>query len=441
MRAREISLPRSWPATVRSAILHVIALAQYATAYTRSWAADSRNARMRLQVENDRLQQELSLLNEELRIKDARMRRIDPHRRPHYPPVERMAILQLRAARGWSLTRVADVFQLTPATISNWIKRLDESGPDALLQLLEPVNRFPDFVRYLVQRLKVLCPAMGKVKLAQVLARAGLHLAPTTIGRILKERPFPKPKASTQGTDRVVTARYPNHVWHVDLTVVPISGGCWAPWKPLAILQRWPFCWWVAIAIDHYSRRVMGFTVFKKAPTSVEVRAFLGRTITSAKAGPKHLICDKGGQFCCDGFKTWCRRQNIRPRFGAVGQHGSIAVVERLIRTLKYEGLRGILVPLNRDKFRQQLRLSIDWHNEHRPHTTLEGCTPNERYQGRKPANRQPRWEPRPQWPRPAPCAAPQTMVKGQPGVRLQLHVEFAGDQRHLPIVTLKRAA
>ena len=82
MRAREISLPQSWPATVRSAILHVIALAQYATAYTRSWTADSRNARMRLQAENDRLQQELSLLNEELRIKDARMRLIDPRRRP-----------------------------------------------------------------------------------------------------------------------------------------------------------------------------------------------------------------------------------------------------------------------------------------------------------------------------------------------------------------------
>ena len=41
------------------------------------------NARMRLQVENDRLLQELSLLKEELRIKDPRMRRIDPHRRPH----------------------------------------------------------------------------------------------------------------------------------------------------------------------------------------------------------------------------------------------------------------------------------------------------------------------------------------------------------------------
>ena len=35
------------------------------------------------------------------------------------------------------------------------------------------MNRFPDFVRYIVRRLKVLCPTMGKVKIAQVLCRAG----------------------------------------------------------------------------------------------------------------------------------------------------------------------------------------------------------------------------------------------------------------------------
>jgi len=40
--------------------------------------------------------------------------------------------------------------------------RLDEEGPDALVRLPEPVNRFPDFVSYLVRRLKVLCPALSR---------------------------------------------------------------------------------------------------------------------------------------------------------------------------------------------------------------------------------------------------------------------------------------
>ena len=69
----KIALPGKWTAHVRSAVLHVIGLAQYATVYTRSWAADSRNARMRLKAENERLREEVALLAEEIRIKDSRM--------------------------------------------------------------------------------------------------------------------------------------------------------------------------------------------------------------------------------------------------------------------------------------------------------------------------------------------------------------------------------
>jgi hypothetical protein len=94
-----IPLPKSWTKQIRSAVLHVISLAQYAAVYARAWAADSTNARVRLTAERDRANQELLLLREEIRIKDARLARIDPHRRPHYPPTERMAILQLKAAR------------------------------------------------------------------------------------------------------------------------------------------------------------------------------------------------------------------------------------------------------------------------------------------------------------------------------------------------------
>ena len=48
-----IPLPRDWPQHVKSAMLHAIALAQYAAAYTRSWAIDARIARVRLKAENE----------------------------------------------------------------------------------------------------------------------------------------------------------------------------------------------------------------------------------------------------------------------------------------------------------------------------------------------------------------------------------------------------
>ena len=75
-------LPRGWPTSVKSAVLHVISLAQYSLAQTRGWAADSWNARVGLKARLDRANQEIALLREEMRIKDARMKHLPPHQRP-----------------------------------------------------------------------------------------------------------------------------------------------------------------------------------------------------------------------------------------------------------------------------------------------------------------------------------------------------------------------
>jgi len=197
----------------------------------------------------------------------------------------------------------------------------------------------------------------------------------------------------------------------------------------------------VAVVIDHSSRRVTGFAIFKQNPSSVAMRTFLGRTISRSEAKPKYLICDKGSQFWCDGFKSWCRRRKTKPRFGALGPHGSIAVIERFHRTLKQHGMRRTLVPPHRDSFRNELKLFVDWYNEHRPNSALGGCTPNEVYHGERPANWRLRIEPRPAWPRRSRCAKPRTLVAGQPGARFDLAIKFVEGRRHLPVVTLKRAA
>lgn len=439
-----IPLPKNWPSRVKSALLHVISLAHYALTYSRSWAADCRNDRVRRKAEIDRLTEQGALLHEEMWIKDTRMEQIPPHRRPYYPPQERLAILELKAARGWSIAQTAERFLVAPVTISTWMRRIDEEGLDALVQLPQPVNRFPDFVRYLVQRLKVLCPTLGKKKIAETLARAGLHLTATTVGRFLKENPPPRWREEPEpmpDKPQSVTAMYPNHVHHVDLTTVPIVPGFWTAWFPFSLPQRWPFCFWVALVMDHFSRRIVGITSFPKQPDSVEVRAFLGRTYQKANSKPRHLICDKGPQFWNAGFKRWCRRNGIKPRYGAVGKHGSIAMVERLILTFKTVLDCLLLVPIRWKHFQKELIAFADWFNEHRPHSGLGGRTPNEVYYKRLPANRKPRFEPRTAWPRASPCALPRTLVKGKPGVRLELHVDFYRGKRHLPIVTFRRVA
>ncbi len=182
-----IRLPRHWPKSVKSALVCAVAFAQAAVIESRSWCANSRIERIRLSSDNERLAAEIALLREELRIKDVRLARITAANRPHYPPTERLAILALKAARGWSAAQAAKVFLLVDATIAHWLKRIDEQGPNTLVRLPAPVNRFPDFVGQGVRQLKCVCPIMGKVRMAQMLARAGLHLSPSTVRRILNK--------------------------------------------------------------------------------------------------------------------------------------------------------------------------------------------------------------------------------------------------------------
>jgi len=71
-----------------------------------------------------------------------------------------------------------------------------------------------------------MCPAMGKLRIAQVLGRAGLRLGATTVRGMLQVNPESTEPAEAALHDepivvstRVLRARRPNHIWHLDLTV------------------------------------------------------------------------------------------------------------------------------------------------------------------------------------------------------------------------------
>ena len=107
--------------------------------------------------------------------------------------------------RGWSKAEVSRHFLVSDDTIREWLRRADD---DSLVQTQSPVNRFPDFVRYTVQQIKLYCPTLGKVKIADKLARAGIHIGKSTVERILKERPQNRRiQPMTMQTSRVVSYR------------------------------------------------------------------------------------------------------------------------------------------------------------------------------------------------------------------------------------------
>jgi len=138
----------------------------------------------------------------------------------------------------------------------------------------------------------------------------------------------------------------------------------------------------------------------------------------------------------------WCRRRDVRQRFGAIGKYGSLVVIERCIRTIKHECTRRLVqVPYRLAAMEHELAVYFSWYNCHRPHSRLGAATPDEIYHHWRRAYRTPRFEPRPRWPRRSPCASPQALIRGQPGVTLDLAIRSHAARRHPPIITLKSAA
>jgi transposase InsO family protein len=282
---------------------------------------------------------------------------------------------------------------------------------------------------------------MGKVRIANVFARAGLHLGVTTVRRMLKHPPAEPiiPIACSETSGRTVVARYPHHVWNIDLTTVPIASGFWAPWFPFALPQCWPFCWWILVIVDHFSRAAIGFALFPRQPSAEQVCTALHRAATQVGRAPKYTVSDQGVQFRHD-YRQWCARRGVKPRFGAVGRYGSVALIERFIRTMKQEGTRRILVPFRFDKMRAELSRFFRWYNLFRPHTHLRGATPAEVLMRRRPANRKPRLEPRARYPATGACAVPRVKARAT-GCQLTLVPGTFEGARHLPVVRLRKAA
>jgi hypothetical protein len=75
-----LALPKGWPKRVKSALICAIALARTALIEARATFVESKTGDS---IDTDRLTQEVALLREELRIKDARLARIAPSHRPH----------------------------------------------------------------------------------------------------------------------------------------------------------------------------------------------------------------------------------------------------------------------------------------------------------------------------------------------------------------------
>ena len=129
---------------------------------------------------------------------------------------------------------------------------------------------------------------------------------------------------------------------------------------------------------------------------------------------------------------SWCKRRGIRRRYGRIGEPASIAIVERFIRSMKNECTRIVVAPLTLAGMRRELGLYAGWYNTHRPHMALGGKTPLDLVRGN--LRRRKRFEPRSRLPR-------RSRDELETRAPIRLAVSYVERRRHLPVITLERAA
>ena len=100
---------------------------------------------------------------------------------------------------------------------------------------------------------------------------------------------------------------------------------------------------------------------------------------------PKHIISDHGGVFIGDVFAELMGTYEILHRFGAIGKHGSIAVTERVNKTLKYEWLKRVTLIKDINHLTELCSEFETWYNRWRPHMRLESLRPDDVYYNNKP--------------------------------------------------------
>jgi len=293
-------------------------------------------------------------------------------KKPRYEVCERLLILWQMEAFQMPRRKVSRYFGIARSTLYRWLHKIEDqesSGPAA--------NKTPAEIASLVWEITKANLSWGRIRIANQLKLLGHFLSASTVRNIL-QRPKPRntPTTATSTTEdtqekpeaRSIPAWYPNHIWSIDTMKVR----CWGLWA----IQ-------VLVAIDHFSRKIVCVAPLE-GPNAGWIIEALEQAMRK-HGGPKHLISDQAPVFMGDAFAELLKQWNVKPRFGAIGKHGSIAVTERVIKTLKYEWLRCVPLIKGFDHLALLCSEFESWYNTWRPHMTLAGFRPDDLYYNRKP--------------------------------------------------------
>lgn len=217
-------------------------------------------------------------------------------------------------------------------------------------------------------------PFLGSRRLREYLGRSGYRVNRKRVQRLMRimgiEALYPKPKTSVAQPEHKiypyllnqVPIGYPNQVWSIDITYLPMPSG---------------FMYLVAI-IDWYSRYVL---TWKLSNTLDGFFCLDALHMALAQGKPEIFNTDQGAQFTWHRFTQALETAQIAVSMDGRGRYLDNIFIERLWRSLKYEDiyLKSYQTVSDLD---QGLNTYFDYYNHQRPHQSLDYQTPAEVHHG-----------------------------------------------------------
>jgi putative transposase len=153
----------------------------------------------------------------------------------------------------------------------------------------------------------------------------------------------------------------PNQVWAMDITYIPMARG---------------FVY-LAVVLDWFSRRVLAW----RLSITMEA-AFCVETLEDALARhgkPDIFNTDQGSQFTGSAFTGVLVKNDIEISMDGKGAWRDNVFVERLWRSVKYEEVY-LRAYDSVSEARASIARYLDFYNGRRPHSSLDGKTPDQAY-------------------------------------------------------------
>jgi len=305
------------------------------------------------------------------------MRLASESRQNQFTPQQRLLLLDTWTRSGLPAADFGVLVGVSKHTLYIWKKRFEDSGPAGLEDRPRggPVgSRMPEVTRRAILMLKQAHPEYGCERISELLARGpAIPASAGAVSKVLREAGYESVEQPTRRhPDKVrrFERESPNSLWQTDLFTF--------------VLKRQNRRLHLVAFMDDHSRFIVGWGLFSSPSTEMVVET-LKSAVASFQA-PAELLTDNGPQYVTwrgkSKFSDVCVSLGIRQIVARPRRPQTLGKVERFWGTLWREFL-GTAIFKDVSDARARIGKFVDYYNFQRPHQSLGGLSPADRYFGR----------------------------------------------------------